>query len=114
MEIEKNNRMNSLFEFYGCLLTDKQHQYLSLYYVDDYSLGEIAAEFAVSRQAVYDNIRRTEKTLEEYEQKLQLLAHFEQENDAVDALQKYIQTHYATDMQLQKLLKTVVKSVQDD
>lgn len=60
MEIEKNYRMNSLFEFYGPLLTDKQHAYLALYYGDDYSLGEIATEFNVSRQAVYDNIRRTE------------------------------------------------------
>ncbi len=65
--------MNSLFEFYGPLLTDKQHAYLALYYGDDYSLGEIATEFNVSRQAVYDNIRRTEASLEEYEQKLHLL-----------------------------------------
>ncbi len=53
--------MNSLFEFYGALLTSKQHSYLELYYGDDYSLGEIATEFDVSRQAVYDNIRRTER-----------------------------------------------------
>jgi len=55
MEIEKTNRMNALFEFYAALLTDKQMNYIELYYADDYSLAEIAEEFQVSRQAVYDN-----------------------------------------------------------
>ena len=67
MEIEKTNRMNALFEFYAALLTDKQMNYIELYYADDYSLAEIAEEFQVSRQAVYDNIKRTEKILEDYE-----------------------------------------------
>ena len=70
MEIEKTNRMNALFEFYAALLTDKQMNYIELYYADDYSLAEIAEEFGVSRQAVYDNIKRTEKILEDYEMKL--------------------------------------------
>ena len=48
--------------FYAALLTDKQMNYIELYYADDYSLAEIAEEFGVSRQAVYDNIKRTEKT----------------------------------------------------
>ena len=72
MEIEKTNRMNALFEFYAALLTDKQMNYIELYYADDYSLAEIAEEFGVSRQAVYDNIKRTEKILEDYEMKLHM------------------------------------------
>ncbi len=35
MEIEKTNRMNALFEFYAALLTDKQMNYIELYYADD-------------------------------------------------------------------------------
>ena len=42
MEIEKNYRINSLFEFYQPLLTKKQNEYMDLYYGNDYSLGEIA------------------------------------------------------------------------
>lgn len=76
MELEKTNRMNALFEFYAALLTDKQMNYIELYYADDYSLAEIAEEFQVSRQAVYDNIKRTEKLLEDYEMKLHMYSDY--------------------------------------
>ena len=69
--------MNFLFDFYQALLTDKQRSYMELYYLDDHSLGEIAESYGVSRQAVYDNIRRTEAMLEEYEEKLCLLDKFQ-------------------------------------
>ena len=68
--------MNALFEFYAALLTDKQMYYIELYYADDYSLAEIAEEFGVSRQAVYDNIKRTEKILEDYEMKLHMYSDY--------------------------------------
>ena len=58
------------------LLTDKQMNYIELYYADDYSLAEIAEEFGVSRQAVYDNIKRTEKILEDYEMKLHMYSDY--------------------------------------
>lgn len=76
--LEKTLRMNYLFDFYQSLLTEKQRKYMSLYYLDDFSLGEIAEQFNISRQAVFDNIKRTEAMLEEYEEKLSLLYKFEQ------------------------------------
>ena len=77
MEIEKTNRMNALFEFYAALLTDQaKWTTSSFYYADDYSLAEIAEEFGVSRQAVYDNIKRTEKILEDYEMKLHMYSDY--------------------------------------
>lgn len=78
--LEKTNRMNYLYDFYQSLLTPKQQSYMSLYYLDDYSLGEIAEEYYVSRQAVYDNIKRTEAMLEEYEEKLLLFHKFQERN----------------------------------
>ena len=51
---------------------------MSLYYLDDYSLGEIAEEYNISRQAVYDNIKRTEQMLEQYEEKLLLFQKFQE------------------------------------
>lgn len=76
--LEKTTRMNYLYDFYQSLLTPKQQSYMSLYYLDDYSLGEIAEEYGVSRQAVYDNIKRTEAMLEEYEEKLLLFHKFQE------------------------------------
>ena len=76
MEIEKTTQMNLLLEFYGKLLTEKQLGYMELYYGEDYSLGEIAEEFEVRRQAVYNNIQRSAQLLEDYEQELHLVNDF--------------------------------------
>ena len=76
--LEKTTRINYLFDFYQALLTSKQQSYMSLYYLDDLSLGEIAEEYEISRQAVYDNIKRTEAMLEEYEEKLLLFQKFQE------------------------------------
>lgn len=105
MEIEKTNRMNTLFEFYATLLTDKQMNYIELYYADDYSLAEIAEQFRVSRQAVYDNIKRTEKVLESYEEKLHLFSNYVVRNQLLDQLiEKYAEDAYLIDS-LQKIQK---------
>ncbi|TCN25648.1 putative DNA-binding protein [Mesobacillus foraminis] len=81
--LEKTTRMNYLYDFYQALLTPKQQSYMSLYYLDDYSLGEIAEEYDVSRQAVYDNIKRTEAMLEEYEEKLMLFQKFQERKNLI-------------------------------
>lgn len=98
MEIEKTNRMNALFEFYAALLTDKQMNYIELYYADDYSLAEIAEEFGVSRQAVYDNIKRTEKVLETYEMKLHMYSDYIVRSEIFDDIAE----RYAGDEYLQE------------
>jgi predicted DNA-binding protein YlxM (UPF0122 family) len=66
-----------LFDFYGDLLTDKQREYYDLHYNGDLSLGEIAEQFGVSRQAVWDIIRRAENILTETEEKTGLVARFQ-------------------------------------
>ncbi|HAQ06598.1 MAG TPA: putative DNA-binding protein [Bacillus bacterium] len=88
--LEKTNRMNYLYDFYQALLTPKQSSYMALYYLDDYSLGEIAEEYNVSRQAVYDNIKRTEAMLEEYEEKLMLFEKFQQRSELISKMKKLL------------------------
>ncbi|GIQ68675.1 DNA-binding protein [Xylanibacillus composti] len=75
--LEKTNRINLLYDFYRMLLTDKQQMFMQYYFHEDYSLGEIANLFAISRQAVYEHIKRAETTLEDYEGKLGLVARHE-------------------------------------
>ncbi|WP_342512631.1 putative DNA-binding protein [Sporosarcina sp. FSL K6-1522] len=90
MVLAKTTRINFLFDFYQSLLTDKQRLYMQLYYLDDFSLGEIAGEYGVSRQAVYDNVRRTEAMLEDYETKLNLFSKFQQRLDIVERLEQLV------------------------
>lgn len=87
MGLEKTTRMNYLFDFYQELLTPKQRSYMMLYYLDDHSLGEIAETYNITRQAVYDNIRRTEAMLEEYEAKLQLFEKFQKRQQLVSSFE---------------------------
>lgn len=72
-----------LYDFYGALLTDKQQKCLELHYLSDYSLAEIATEFAVSRQAVHDILRRGEQILEDYERKLGLAERHRREQEII-------------------------------
>ena len=59
-----------LFDYYGRMLTDKQKEYLDLRYNQDLSLGEIAEIMCVSRQAVFDNLTRTEALLRRMEENI--------------------------------------------
>lgn len=107
MELEKTLRMNRLFSFYRPLLTKKQQEYMQLYYGDDYSLGEIADAFSVSRQAVYDNIKRSETILTDYEKKLHLVEDFEKKQEAVEELRKYASEHYKEDNTLLEYIQAI-------
>ncbi|HDA7732692.1 TPA: putative DNA-binding protein [Staphylococcus aureus] len=89
-DLVKTLRMNYLFDFYQSLLTNKQRNYLELFYLEDYSLSEIADTFNVSRQAVYDNIRRTGDLVEDYEKKLELYQKFEQRREIYDKMKQHL------------------------
>ncbi|HDK3096777.1 TPA: putative DNA-binding protein [Staphylococcus aureus] len=90
IDLVKTLRMNYLFDFYQSLLTNKQRNYLELFYLEDYSLSEIADTFNVSRQAVYDNIRRTGDLVEDYEKKLELYQKFEQRREIYDEMKQHL------------------------
>ena len=70
-------QLTLLYDFYGELLTEKQKQVYELHYQNDLSLTEIGEELSISRQAVRDQLKRTEKILLDYEEKLQLVSRFQ-------------------------------------
>ena len=107
MSLVKTTRVNFLFDFYQSLLTDKQRTYMKLYYLEDLSLGEIADEYDVSRQAVYDNVRRTEAMLEDYELKLNLFSKFQKRMDIVEQMEKVLTDNTDQTEALQSLLVTL-------
>ena len=71
--MEKNVKLSILCELYGKLLTKKQYEFLNDYYNNDLSLSEIAENNNITRQAVRDNIKKGEKKLFEYEEKLSFM-----------------------------------------
>jgi predicted DNA-binding protein YlxM (UPF0122 family) len=68
--MEKFVECGLLLDFYGGLLTNKQQRFFSLYYNQNMSLAEIAAEEGISPQAVRDLLKRTERLLRGYEEVL--------------------------------------------
>ncbi|MEN6565241.1 MAG: YlxM family DNA-binding protein [Veillonellales bacterium] len=110
--LDKILRMGLLFDFYSALLTDKQQQCIKMHYLNDYSLAEIADDFHVSRQAVYDILRRAEQTLEEYEQKLRLVERYQREQliirkiyDLLAGIPEDSRQHSAINQALEQLVK---------
>ena len=109
--LAKTNRINLLFDFYEPLLTEKQQTFLKCYFHDDFSLGEIAAEFGISRQAVYEHIKRAEQTLESYENKLELLVKFEARTKLLEQLQQVFANTSIPDPQRAEL-QMIVRELQ--
>ena len=74
--MEKIVRQSLLYDFYGELLTEHQKHIYEDVVNNDMSYSEIARMNNISRQGVYDMIKRCDKILEEYEAKLQLVDKF--------------------------------------
>ena len=64
--------INQLLPFYIELLTKKQQEIMTLYYYDNYSLSEIAEQLEISRNGVYDSLKKSEELIEKYESLLHL------------------------------------------
>ncbi len=71
--MEKNVKISMLNEFYGKLLTQKQYEIIDDYYNNDLSLSEIAENNQITRQAVRDILKKGEKKLFQYEEKLMFM-----------------------------------------
>ena len=69
-----------LYDFYGPLLSEKQRRFTELYHNENCSLTEIAESEGVSKQAVSEGLKRAEKALVNYEEKLGLVARWKREN----------------------------------
>ena len=72
--MEKRIRLNTLYDYYKDFLTEKQQEYFEDYYYNNYSLGEIAEDNEVSRNAVHNQLKIVEEKLEEFERNLELVS----------------------------------------
>jgi uncharacterized protein len=86
--LDKKELLNRLFDMYHPLLTEKQVLYFELYYKEDYSLQEIAELYQLSRNAVFDHLKKVEEHLLDYEAKLGLWKHREKRLQLIDEIIK--------------------------
>lgn len=91
-------KYNELLDLYSTLLTQKQVQYLTLYFFEDYSFNEIADKYKITKAAVYDSINKAKKQLIFWESKLNLQYKKEQRNNLYSEI---------TDVKLKKKLKSL-------
>ena len=111
--MEKKVQISMLCEFYGKLLTEKQFEFIDDYYNNDLSLSEIAENNEITRQAVRDIIKKGEKKLFEYEEKLMFMKRtLNQEKKIEKALSELtkIQKDYS-DKQVASVLESIKKEL---
>ena len=88
IDVEEKLEQTYLYDFYGELLNEHQRQVYEDVVLNDFSLSEVAAARGISRQGVHDLVRRCNKTLEEYEEKLHLVQRFVQIRENVNEIRK--------------------------
>ena len=94
-----------LYDFYGELLTENQKKVYEDVVLNDYSLTEVAEEKGISRQGVHDLIKRTNKTLLEYEGKLHLVEKFLHIRDKVKQI--HVVVEQAEEIEKQDLINRI-------
>ena len=85
-ELDTIAQTSLLYDFYGALLTDKQREVMELYHEENYSIVEIADELGVSKQAIHENLKKSEKILRSYEEKLGLMKSLLETRELIEAI----------------------------
>ncbi len=101
--LDQLNKINLLFDIYSPLLTKRQQEVLHLYFSDNYSLGEIAAEYNISRQAVYDLIQRALGSLNKLEEKLGLYRLFNDQQKLLTEAESLLNDEMMTEFKVERL-----------
>lgn len=112
ISLEKLIFYSRLFDIYGDALTEKQQKIFSLRYNDDFSLGEIAENFAVSRQAVVGLLRSAEQKLCEYENMFGFAGKIDSKNFELKKIKSYLDDVPLGEFQKQTLY-TMAESLVD-
>lgn len=79
-----------LFDFYGELLTKRQQEIYEDVVMNDMSLSEAAEAYGISRQGIHDTLKRCEKTMQEFEDKLHAVEQFESIRKSISAIHEIL------------------------
>jgi predicted DNA-binding protein YlxM (UPF0122 family) len=105
-ELEKLEYRGMLYDFYGELLTQHQKKIYEDAVFNDYSLSEIADENGISRQGVHDLIKRCDKILNGYEEKLHLVEKFSKIKSKIQQINRL-----TDDAQIKQLSNEIIEEL---
>ena len=111
-DIERVEYASMLYDFYGSLLNKAQSEVMALYHEDDMSLSEIAEELGQTRQAVHYTLRKAEKALESYEEKLGLIASYKANQELATKADKLIDSAGISEPYAEELRAIIDKIVE--
>ena len=104
-----------LYDFYGELLNEHQRRIYEDFVFNDLSLGEIASCEGISRQGVHDLIKRCNKMLEGYEEKLHLVEKFLSVKQDVEEIHRLAeQFHQTKDEQIVEQIATISNQILEE
>lgn len=104
--MEKIVEQGMLYDFYGELLTEHQRKIYEDVVLNDMSLSEIAEEQGISRQGVHDLVRRCDRTLQSYEERLRLIAKFQKVKHTVEKIEQI-----STETQVRELAGQILEEL---
>ena len=87
-DMEQRVELNYLMDFYGPLLTEHRRELMRLYCEEDLTLAEIADQMDITRQGVSDALNKARRQLDDYEQKLGLVALEEIRTDDLEPMHR--------------------------
>ena len=99
-------KKNLLYDFYGELLTDHQKLVYEDAVYNDCSLSELAGEYNISRQGVHDLLRRCDRILEGYEDKLRLVERFNRIKTIAENIE-----NASDDPEIKKMAKSIIEAL---
>ena len=102
-----------LYDFYGDLLTEHQRRIYSEVVFDDFSVSEIARDEGISRQGVHDLVKRCNRLLTEYEERLHLVERFLRIQEKVRQIRRLTASAQETDMpeSLEKMISAACSPI---
>lgn len=111
--MEKIVEQGLLYDFYGELLTGHQQKIYESVVYENLSLGEIAEAEGISRQAVHDIVKRCDKTLLGYEEKLKLVARFASIKEKISQINELSVMFESGRLQDQKVYGSQIRDLSD-
>ncbi len=113
-ELEERVELSMLYDFYGALLKENQQRMFEASVLEDYNYAEIAEEEGITRQGAYDAIKRASKQLRSYEEKLGLVARFEEQKNLIKELKIELQKKMPLDEESWKKISQILNRVLEE